>query len=156
MNKNLSLGISIGVFVIAIVGLILGYFAMTDTLPDPVSGENKPDPASIDTALQFTYLAIIIALAGWIIFSIWKIIQNPKGFIVTGIGIVLFTIIYFIAKGVAGGADTSFLESVPGDVTADSITNSNTGLIVTYITLIITVLTIVAGLGMGLLRYFKK
>ena len=155
MNKNLSLGISIGVFVIAIVGLILGYFAMTDTVPDAVSGEDVPNPASIDSALQFTYLAIIIALAGWIIFSIWKIIQNPKSFLVTGIGIVLFAIIFFIGYSVAGGADTSFVDK-PGDVTTESIANSNTGLVVTYITLIITVITIVAGLGMGLVRYFKK
>lgn len=155
MNKNLSLGISIGVFVIAIVGLVLGYFAMTDTLPDAVSGESKPDPASIDSALNFTYFAIILALAGWIIFSLWKIIQNPKGFIVTGIGIIFFVIIYFIANGVAGGADTSFLAK-GADITEDSIVNSNTGLVVTYITLIIAVLTIIAGLGMGLVRYFKK
>ena len=155
MNKNLSLGISIGVFVIAIVGLLLGYFAMTDQVPDPITGGTKPDEASIDSALKFTYLAIILALAGWIIFSIWKIIQNPKGFLVTGIGIVVFAIIFFIGYSVAGGADTSFLNR-PGEITDSSIANSNTGLIVTYITLTITVLTIIAGLGMGLLRYFKK
>ncbi|MCH2232710.1 MAG: hypothetical protein MK078_00550 [Crocinitomicaceae bacterium] len=155
MNKNLSLGISIGVFVIAIVGLLLGYFAMTDQIDDPISGGTVPDPASIDSALNFTYLAIILALAGWIIFSIWKIIQNPKGFIVTGIGIVLFAIILFIGYSVAGGADTSFLDR-PAEITDGSVLNSNTGLIVTYITLIITVLTIVAGLALGLLRYFKK
>lgn len=158
MNKNLTLGIGIGTAVLALIGLVLGYFAMTDTLPDPVTNEPLANPNSVDNALKFTFVAIAIGLGAWILFALWGIVQNPKKFITTGIGLVVFGIIGGIGYGMASSSNaetTSWIEKAP-EVTDGSVMWANAGMMTTYIVLIIAIIAIIGGLILGLLRYFSK
>lgn len=135
-----------------VIGLILILGAM-NTETDPITGEvAASSSSSVGNAVSFALWLAVACLVAIFGFTIWVIIQNPKKFIPSAIGLAVFAIIAFIGYSMAG---TSPIKAVP-DATEQALKMSGAGINTTGILVFIAIALILVGSVMGAMRYFSK
>lgn len=149
-----------GVLLLFIIGLVLIWDATgTTATVDTETQEIVEDVDVVTSSVSFTmYLiyACLILIGG---FTIWSIIQNPKRFIPSAIGIVAFLVIGGIAYGLASSdiiPDLIVDGESHADMTASSLKWGGTGIKLTFILVIIAVAVIVVSSVMSAARYFTS
>lgn len=150
-----------GVLLLFIIGLVLIWDATgTTATVDTETQEIVEDVDVVTSSVSFTmYLiyACLILIGG---FTIWSIIQNPKRFIPSAIGIVAFLVIGGIAYGMASSDIIPELIDPDGvshaDMTASSLKWGGTGIKLTFILVFIAVAVIVVSSVMSAARYFTS
>lgn len=143
-----------GVALLFIIGVILILGSMS-TEVDPETGEAVGDVSSVINSVNFSLYLIYGCLGAIIVFTVWSIVQNPKRFIPSLIGVAVFAIIALIGYSMASAEIIPDLAKHP-DATAKAHKMGGAGILTTYILVIVAVVLIVAGSVIGALRYFAK
>ena len=129
-NKTLNTALSIGAFVIGIVGLIMGIIIM-------VGNESVIGPA-ITLSMVVMGAAAVIA----VLFGIFHFIGNIKQNIPMLIGAVVFVIIAIICYNLASG---EVLKSYGPGVTESASKLSGAGILLMYVMIIAAVIAALIG-----------
>ncbi len=96
-NKVTSLIINVGVVILAIVGLYLIITAMGNTaVIDPETQQASSDTTNVSNAVTFSLWLVIATIGAILLFTIISIATNPKRFIPTAIGIVVFGLLILV------------------------------------------------------------
>jgi hypothetical protein len=147
-----------GVLLLFIIGLALIWKATGTTATiDKDTQELVEDIDVVTSSVSFTMYLIytcLILIGG---FTIWSIIQNPKRFITSAIGIVAFLILGGIAYSFASSEIIPDLikDGLPhADMTASSLKWGGTGIKLTFILIVIASAIIVVSSVLGAARYF--
>ena len=140
-----------GVILLFVIGLILMLGAMKTEI-DPETNEAVGDLTAVSRSANYIVYLVYGCVGAIILFSIWAIIQNPKKFIPTAIGLGVFAIIAFIGYAMAGSDP---IKEVP-DATEDALKLGGTAIKTTFLLIFIAVALITVGSVMGIMRYFSK
>lgn len=135
-----------------VIGVYFTLLSMQVEL-DPVSHQPITDTSAVGTAVTFSmwfaYISMLLILG----FTIWAIIDNPKRFIPSFIGVALFALIFFISYGSAGVETTGHIVEIG---TPTWIKWSGVGIIMTYIMAFLAIGLILAQLVRQLLGFLQK
>ncbi len=151
-----SLILNIAIFIVAVIGVILIVGAMgTTTKVDPDTGLEKTDMAAVSRSVSYA-LGLLYGGGTLIgLFTIWAIIRNPKKFMPTLIGIVVFGALVAIAYSmitVETGGPIMRLD----DATETSLMWGGLGIQTTFVLVLVAIGLIIMQMGSGILGYFKK
>lgn len=152
-NKVVGLIRTGGVILLFIIGAILIIGAMK-TETEAVSEETAPDYAAVVRSVNFSLYLVYACLGAILIFTVWSIIQNPKRFIPSAIGIAVFVIILLIGYGMASSEPIAGLEHA--DNISKNVRMGGTGINATGILVAIAGGLIAVGWVMGIMRFFSK
>jgi len=157
MNNKLTSLITGGVVVIlAVIGVLLIISAMGYThVTDEVTGQTLSDTSPISTSVDFSLLILILALAAIAIFTIIAIISNPKRFIPTAIGIVVFGILVLVGYSMVNIETTGPIVSLK-EATETNLLWGGVGIKTTYVLVIVAIALIIAQSVRSLIGYFTK
>ncbi|MEO9533431.1 MAG: hypothetical protein ABJG68_00420 [Crocinitomicaceae bacterium] len=150
-----------GVLLLFIIGLVLIWQATgTTATVDKETQELKGDAEVVTGSVTFTMYLIygcLILIGG---FTIWSIVQNPKRFIPSAIGIVVFLVLAGVAYGIASSDIIPELidpEKGPhADMTESSLKWGGTGIKLTFILIATAAIIIVVSSVMSAARYFTS
>ena len=142
--------------VLCLIGVIYTFGSMQVEI-DADTMQAIGDTSDVDMAVSFSIwftLGSLILITG---FTIWAIIDNPKRFIPSFIGLAVFFIIFFISYGYGSAiAEPSGRITMIQYSTPEWVLWSGTGIIMTYIMSALAVMLIVAGMVRGLLSFMQK
>ena len=98
---------------------------------------------------------LVYASLGFIlVFTVWSIIQNPKRFIPSAIGLGVFVVIALIGYSMASS------EAIVGfdhaDATEKGLKMGGAGIKTTFLLVAIAAALIIVGSVMSMMRYFSK
>lgn len=154
-KKINMIGTIIKVLFIAI-GVIVS--AMVITGPNADSAVNSPeviekfrDGGAMSAAIGFSGFLIITCTALVVLFFVLLLITDFKKAIKSMIGILAFTILYFVLSGI-GSSDTTESLQLLTSVDKATLNSTHAGLITAIIGLVVAVLAVIAGPFMGRLR----
>ncbi|MCG8573422.1 MAG: hypothetical protein MI810_00940 [Flavobacteriales bacterium] len=157
MNEKLvSLILNIAVFVIAVIGVFLIINAM-GTAPevDPETGQDVMDTSAVSSSVSYS-LALLYGGGIFIaVFTIWGIIMNPKKFIPTAIGLVVFGLLVLIGYSMSTVETTGAIVKLE-DATEASLRWGGVGIQTTFVLVIVAIGLIVLQMVRGILGYFQK
>ena len=136
---------------IIFVFLILGAI---DTEVDPDTNEAVGDVGSVISSVNYALYLVYACLGAIFIFTIWAIIQNPKRFIPSAIGLGVFLIIAFIGYSMASSDAIAGFDHA--DATEKGLKMGGAGIKTTFLLVAIAAALIVVGSVMSMMRYFSK
>lgn len=149
-----------GVIALFVIGVLLILNAMGSTATvDPETQEVIEEADQVSGSVTYALYLVYACLGAIIIFAIWSIIQHPKRFISTGIGIVIFGIIVLIGYGLADDALIQELVSGPNaleEATPGAHKWAGTGITITYILVILAIALILIQSVRNMTKYFSK
>ena len=136
-NKVISLVINILVIVLGVIGVFLIANAMGySEVVDESTQEVVSDTSAVSGAVTYSVVILIIALAAIALFTIFAIIINPKRFIPTAIGILVFGLIVLLGFSMANVETTGPIAELE-DATATNILWGGIGIKTTYVLVIL-------------------
>lgn len=145
-----------GVILLFVIGIFLILQAMGTTATiDKETQEVVEDTDLVTGSVSYALYLVYACLGAIILFTIWSIIQNPKRFIPSAIGIAVFAVVAMIGYAMASDAILPDLLEHP-DATPGSHKWGGTGIKVTFILVIIAVALIIVGSVMSIMKYFVK
>lgn len=145
-----------GVILLFIIGIILIMNAMgSSAVVDAETGEITEDADTVTGSVTYALYLVYACLGAILIFTIWSIIQNPKRFIPSAIGIGIFAVIAFIGYAMASDAIIPDLLEHP-DATAGAHKWGGAGIKTTYILVGLAIVLILIGSVMNMRKYFSK
>lgn len=155
-NKVTSLIINIGVAIVAIVGIYLVLTAMGNTATiDPETQQASADTTSVSNVVSFSMITLYISLGAIALFTIIAIITNPKRFIPTAIGIVVFGILVLIGYSMVTVETSGPIMSLEG-ASESNLLWGGVGIKTTYVLVTVAIgLIIIQGVR-SLIGYFTK
>jgi hypothetical protein len=145
-----------GVILLFLIGIILILKAMGTTATiDQDTQEIVEEVDQVTSSVSYALYLVYACLGAILVFTVWAVIQNPKRFIPTLIGLGVFVVIAFIGYSVASS------EIIPDLLEHDNATKSahkmgGAGIKTTYILVVIAILLIIVGSVMSSMRYFAK
>lgn len=142
------------VFLIIILGTIFTLQAM-QTEVDETTGLPLGDVSAVSSSVNFSMWLIWIILGLVVIFTIISIISNPKRFIPTAIGLVVFGIVVGIGFGMSDVSVTTGLVDNP-DATENALLWGSTGIQTTFVLVFLALLLIIIQSVRGVVGYFVK
>jgi hypothetical protein len=155
-NRITSLIINIGVALLAIIGIILVISAMgNEAVIDPITRQATSDTANVSTVVNFSMGIILVTLGAIAIFTVISIITNPKRFIPTAIGIVVFALLMLVAYSMVTVESTGDIMLLEG-ATDSNLEWGGLGIQATFVLVIVAVGLIIAQSVRGLIGYFTK
>lgn len=98
--------------------------------------------ASLEYYMVWTYILIITATAGAVVFPILNIITNPKGAVKTLVGVALFAVVIFVAFALADNTVMEIPAYTGEDNVPDTLKWSGAVLYTMYILLIGAIVSI--------------
>jgi len=138
-NKAISLIINILVIVLGVIGVFLIANAMGySEVKDPVTEEVLSDTSAVSGAVNYSVVILIIALSAIALFTIFAIIINPKRFITTAIGIVIFGLVVLLGYSMAN-VETSGPIAELEDATKTNLLWGGIGIKTTFILVVIAI-----------------
>lgn len=157
-NKLISLIINAGVAIIAAIGIYLVVVAMgNEAVIDPVTGQESADTSSVSSAVNFAMYVFYIGIGVIAIFTVIAIALNPKRFIRTGIGVLIFGGLILTASFMVGKPELTSemlaMEIVP---TEKELYYGDLGIKATYVLVAVAVGLIIAQSVRSVLGYFAK
>ena len=120
---------------------------------DEVTNQPITDTAAVDTSVSFSVWFVIGSLVLIAGFTIWAIIDNPKRFIPSFIGLVIFFVIFFISYGAAPVESSGYIAQIG---TPFWIKWSGAGIIMTYILVFVAIALLVAQMVRSLVGFLQK
>jgi len=153
-HKSLFLIINGIIGVLCFLGIYYTFLSMQVKL-DPATHQAISDTAAVDTSMTFSVWFSIGSLILIALFTIWAIIDNPKKFIISFIGLALFGVVIFIAYSIAG-VETSGPVTELEYATEGWIKWSGVGIIMTYILIFIAGVLLVAQMIRQVVGFFTK
>lgn len=155
-NKVTSLIINIGVAIVAIVGIYLVLTAMGNTATiDPETQQASADTTSVSNVVSFSMITLYISLGAIALFTIIAIVTNPKRFIPTAIGIVVFGILVLIGYSMVTVETSGPIMSLEG-ASESNLLWGGVGIKTTYVLVTVAIgLIIIQGVR-SLIGYFTK
>lgn len=155
-SKLTSLIINIGVAIVAIIGVYLVISAMGYTAEtDPVTGQDISNTAPVSRVVNFSLWTLWICLGVIALFTVFAIISNPKRFIPTAIGIVVFGILVLIGYSMVT-VETSGPIMKLEEATETNLLWGGVGIQTTFVLVIVAIGLILAQGVRGLIGYFTK
>lgn len=155
-NKITSLIINIGVGIIAIVGVILVFFAMGYTEEiDIVTEQVTSDTAPVSRVVSFSLLVLYITLGAIALFTIFAIITNPKRFIPVAIGLAVFGVLVLVGYSMSTVETTGHITTLEG-ATDGNLRMGGVGIKTTYVLIVVAIGLIIAQGVRSLISYFAK
>ncbi|MEX1002444.1 MAG: hypothetical protein WDZ35_10060 [Crocinitomicaceae bacterium] len=149
-----------GVITLFVIGVLLILNAMgSDATVDSETHMIVEDVDQVTSSVSYALYLIYACLGAIVIFTIWSIIQRPKRFIGTAIGIVVFGIIVLIGYGMA--SDALIPELVTGDNALEAATKGahkwgGAAIKVTYILVALAGFLILVQSVRDMTKYFSK
>lgn len=155
-NKVTSLIINVGVVILAIVGVYLIITAMGNTAEiDPETGQASSDTTTVSNAVTFSLYIVYATIAAIAIFTVLAIASNPKRFIPTAIGIVVFGLLILVGYSMVTVETTGKITELP-DATSENIFWGGLGIKSTFVLVAVAIgLILVQGVRSGI-GYFSK
>jgi len=153
-NKSLFLIINGIIALLCFIGVYYTFLSMQVEL-DPVTNQAISDTAAVDTSMTFSVWFTIGSLVLITLFTIWAIINNPKKFIISFVGLALFGVVLLIAYSLAGVETTGPVIELES-ATEGWIKWSGVGIIMTYILILIAGILLVVQAIRQLLGFFAK
>ncbi|MBD3637755.1 MAG: hypothetical protein HUJ25_10400 [Crocinitomicaceae bacterium] len=153
-QKVVGLIRTLGVGLLLLLGAIFIIGAM-GTEVDPDTNEPIGSVTSVVTSVNYAVYLVIGALIAIVVFGVWSIIQHPKRFIPTLIGVVVFGILVLIGYSMASSEILPSLAENP-EATAKAHKWGGAGINTTIILVILALALILFGSVMGIMRYFSK
>jgi len=153
-NKSLFLIINGIIALLCFIGVYYTFLSMQVEL-DPITNQAISDTAAVDTSMTFSVWFTIGSLVLITLFTIWAIINNPKKFIISFVGLVLFGVVLLIAYSLAGVETTGPVTELES-ATEGWIKWSGVGIIMTYILILIAGILLVVQAIRQLLGFFAK
>jgi len=153
-NKSLFLIINGIIALLCFIGVYYTFLSMQVEL-DPVTNQAISDTAAVDTSMTFSVWFTIGSLVLITLFTIWAIINNPKKFIISFVGLALFGVVLLIAYSLAGVETTGPVTELES-ATEGWIKWSGVGIIMTYILILIAGILLVVQAIRQLLGFFAK
>lgn len=155
-NKITGLILNAGVAILAIVGvyLIISAMGYTEEL-DPVTEEVLSDTAPVSRAVNFSLWTLYISLGAIAVFTVIAIITNPKRFIPTAIGIVVFGLLVLIGYSMVT-IETSGPITKLEEATDSNLLWGGVGIKTTFVLVTVAIGLILAQGVRNLLGYFTK
>jgi hypothetical protein len=151
-NKMFFLVVNGIIAVLCLIGVYYTFGSMQVQL-DEVTNQPITDTSAVGTAVSFSlgfaYGSLILIAA----FTIWAIIDNPKRFIPSFIGLAVFMLIFFISYTAAPVETTGKLALIG---TPTWIKWSGVGVIMTYILVGLAVVLLVSQMVRQLLGFLQK
>lgn len=145
-----------GVILLFVIGILLIMRAMgTTATVDPETQEVIEEADIVTGSVTYALYLVYACLGAILIFTIWSIVQNPKRFIPSAIGMGVFAIIAIIGYATASDAIIPDLLQHP-DATASAHRMGDSGIKITFILVFIATALIIAGSVMSMLKYFQK
>ncbi|MBK5278860.1 MAG: hypothetical protein JJE09_08355 [Bacteroidia bacterium] len=95
----------------------------------------------VDIGIYVVYLLTTLAVVGAVVFPLFHIVQNPKGLVKSGVGVVSLALIFIIAYSLSGSEVT--VKYTTMGVGEGSSRVIGAGLIMFYIILMLTVVGII-------------
>lgn len=129
-NKTLDTVLTIGAFIIGIIGLIMGIMIMTG------------NESVIGPAITLSMVVMGVAAAVALLFGLFHFLTNIKRNIPMLIGVVVFVILVIVCYNLASG---TLLPSYSDDITSSSAKLSGAGLMVMYVLVIVATATALIG-----------
>lgn len=157
MNAKLvSLILSILVFALLAIGVFLIIGAMgVDAPKDEITGQYPTDIPAVSRAVDYSMVLLWAAGIFIGVFTVWAIIQNPKRFIPTGIGLAVFGVLIFIASTMVTIETEGPIMDL-ADTTPDTLYWGGLGIQATFVLATVAIALILLQAGAGILSYFKK
>jgi hypothetical protein len=153
-HKSLFLIINGIIGVLCLIGVYYTFLSMQVEL-DPISHQPVTDTAAVDTSMTFSIWFSIGSLVLITAFTIWAIMNNPKRFIPSFIGLAVFVIVIFVGYAMTTiettGPITELDYATPG-----WIKWSGVGIETTYVLIFLAAALIVAQLIRQMLGFFSK
>lgn len=153
-NKMVSLIINGVIAVLALIGVYFVVQAMQTTM-DPETQQAVGDTGMVDNSVGFSLYLVYGCLALIGVFTVWAIITNPKRFIPTVIGLVIFGAVILIAYLIANVETTGVLAEHPNS-TEGWLKWGDVGIKATFILILIAIVTVLVGVVRGALGFFSK
>jgi len=153
-NKSLFLIINGIIALLCFIGVYYTFLSMQVEL-DSVTNQAISDTAAVDTSMTFSVWFTIGSLVLITLFTIWAIINNPKKFIISFVGLALFGVVLLIAYSLAGVETTGPVIELES-ATEGWIKWSGVGIIMTYILILIAGILLVVQAIRQLLGFFAK
>src|SRR5688500_3745347 len=141
-NKMFFLVVNGIIAVLCLIGVYYTFGSMQVEL-DPVTNQPITDTSAVGTAVSLSIwftLGSLILITG---FTIWAIIDHPKRFIPSFIGLAVFFVIFFISYGVAPVETSGHITEIQYS-TPFWIKWSGVGIIMTYILVFLAIVLLVA------------
>lgn len=155
-EKTIGLIRTGGVILLFVIGIILILDAMGTTATiDKTTQEVVEDADKVTGSVTYALYLVYACLGAIVLFTIWSIIQNPKRFIPSAIGIGVFAIIAFIGYSLASSEILPDLVEHP-DATESAHKMGGAGIKTTFILIIIAIALILVGSVLNVLKYFQK
>jgi len=122
---------------------------------DPITGQASADTANVSAAVSFSLWTVYISLGAIGIFTIIAIITNPKRFIPTAIGILVFGVLILIGYSMVT-IETSGEIMKLEEATTENLKWGGLGIQTTFVLVIVAIGLILAQGVRGLIGYFTK
>lgn len=153
-NKSLFLIINGIIGILCLVGVYYTFLSMQVEL-DPETHQAISDTAAVDTSMTFSIWFTIGSLVLITFFTIWAIINNPKRFIPSFIGLAVFLVVIFIGYSITTiettGAITKLDYSTPF-----WIKWSGVGIETTYVLIFLAAALLVVQMIRQIVGFFAK
>ncbi|WP_157454122.1 hypothetical protein [Crocinitomix catalasitica] len=155
-NKITSLAINLVIFALAVISVIMIVLAMGSTAEvDSTTGLIKGDAGNVSSAVNFTMIMLYVGLAAIAIFTVIAIITNPKRFIPTAIGIVVFGILIGIGRALVTIETAGPIMGLEG-TTPDTLLWGGVGIKTTLVLLVVAIGLIFFQMIRGVVGYLTK
>lgn len=154
-SKVFSLATTIVISILFFLGIWFVWSAIQVEV-DPVTGQAVGDYSGVDNSVAYStflfYASIILVLA----FTVWGIVINPKKFIPSLVGVIIFGIIFFICYGMASSEPgTEYLAGLE-EATESNLKWGDTGILMTYALVFVALALLVVQIVRNALSYFSK
>lgn len=153
-NKSLFLIINGIIGLLCVVGVYYTFLSMQVEL-DPETHQAISDTAAVDTSMTFSLWFTIGSLILITIFTLWAIINNPKRFIPSFIGVAVFLVVIFIGYSITTIETTGPIMDLPA-ATPFWIKWSGVGIETTYVLIFLAALLLVVQFVRQILGFFSK
>ncbi|WP_070138071.1 hypothetical protein [Crocinitomix algicola] len=155
-NKVTSLITGAVVVILAVVGIFLIVSAMGYTHEiDEVTGQVLSDPSAVSNSVSFSLFILVLALAAIAIFTIIAIAINPKKFIPTAIGIIVFGVLVLVGYSMVNIETTGHIVTLE-DATEQNLLWGGIGIKTTYVLVTVAIALIIVQSVRNLIGYFTK
>lgn len=155
-NKMVTLILNVVVLVLVVIGVFLIIGAMgTGAEIDPETKQEVMDVSSVSSSVNFTLILFWVSLALIALATVWGVVQNPKRFIPTGIGVAVFGVLVLIASSmvtVETSGDIVALE----EATEGTLFWGGLGIQTTFVLTAVAIILILLQSGVSIMRYFQK
>ena len=153
-HKSLFLIINGVIGILCLIGVYYTFLSMQVEL-DPVTFQAISDTSAVDTSMTFSIWFSIGSLALITFFTIWAIMNNPKRFIPSLIGLVVFFVVFFI------GYSMTTIETSGHIMTLDYTTPfwikwSGVGIEMTYVLIFLAAALLVVQMIRQVVGFFSK